>query len=179
MASTSYRQPTVTLRAAWETPTPPSTWRLRRLARRQPSGDASPIPGNCADDRLAIGRTRPHRRRRSTRWSCKRPDGRRGIRRMLARCIAPDGRPAPSSQPPRPLGSVPGLKASRMTRRSPLWASRPVDGLMRTSRIPGGIRNGIAGRPAKARFMKSRKIGAATDDPVSPRPSVRGVSNPA
>ena len=66
-----------------------------------------------------------------------------------------------------PLGSVPGLKASRMMPRSPGRAYVPVLPLTRTSRMPGGTRNGMAGAPSSAAAMKSRKIGAATEAPVS------------
>ena len=44
--------------------------------------------------------------------------------------------------------------------------------------MPGATRNGVAGASASAPFMKSRKMGAATEEPCSCGPSVRGLSKP-
>src|SRR3546814_20653778 len=66
-----------------------------------------------------------------------------------------------------------------MAPRSPGRATSPVSGSMRTRRIPGGTRKGTAGLPSSAGSMKLLKIGAATEEPVSLRPSVLGSSNPA
>ena len=83
-----------------------------------------------------------------------------------------------STTGPAWIGSVPGLKASRITPLPEPRATRPVSASTRTSRMPGGIRNGIAGSSLSAAFMKSRKMGAATEEPVSPTPRVLGASKP-
>ena len=93
--------------------------------------------------------------------------------------LPPIGSSAPSGLPPHcevspmttggssPVGSVPGLKASKMMGLSPGSASRPVVALTRTSRMPGGTRNGIPGVFWSAAAMKSRNTGAATVAPCS------------
>ena len=105
------------------------------------------------------------------------------------RCAISRG-PEPGQPPARPLSpfcrpsargarpSWPGLNASRIASPSSGPTGRPVARLTRMKDMPEGILKGVAGLNWSASAMKLPKIGTATEDPVSRRPKVRGVSKP-
>src|SRR3546814_11230314 len=68
-------------------------------------------------------------------------------------------------------GSVPGLKASKITFLSQGFAGLPVAALTRTKRIPGGMRHGIGGSSSSARALTRLNTGASTLEPAPPAPS--------
>lgn len=77
---------------------------------------------------------------------------------------------------PNDSGAVPGLKASRMTRGLEEAAGRPVTPSTRTSRTPGGVRNGTTRWPFSASCMNARKMGAAIVPPAAWSPREAGSS---